>query len=318
MNKELLPSSTSREVKNLIPEDLPLFYVKQVAETALLSIEEEKVLADRIQAGDADAKELLIKANLRLVIKLANRYTGYGIPLQDLVAEGNTGLIRAAEGFKNDKGAKFSTYASIWIRQRITKALEKQRKIIRLPAHASQQVRDLNKAEREFSMKSNHKPSVKELAEVMDIPEKTAIKIKLARETIKLRSFEDMVSVNPAHPTMCLTVEQVLEDNNPNPRQTFLKQAVHEELQQCLSLLSSRERDVISRRFGLTGNSPEKLTEIGKAYNLTRERIRQIQGKALKKLRFIMGSQDKSKIWEYFKVTALEGALHAQSLHKNR
>ena len=260
-------------------EDPVRLYLKEIGTVPLLSAEEEHELAKRKAEGDEEAKKKLIEANLRLVVSIAKRYTGRGMSFLDLVQEGNLGLIKGVEKFNYERGYKLSTYATWWIRQSVTRALADQARTIRIPVHMVETINRLSKTQRNLTLKLGYEPSPKELAEAMGMTEEKVLEImQIAREPASLETpigEEDDTNLGDfVADTTTLTPEQSVEN-------TMLREHIDVLLQD----LKERERQVIVLRFGLEDGHPRTLEEVGREFNVTRERIRQIEAKALRKLR---------------------------------
>lgn len=282
IDEELEDEALSQPENENTPEeanDLISSYLRQIGDIPLLSGADERELARRIAKGDEAAREKLIEANLRLVVSIAKTYIGRGLDLLDLIQEGNIGLMKATEKFKPDLGFRFSTYATWWIKQAITRGIAEQVRTIRVPVHISETAYRLNKAEKEFQKKNNRDPSVKELSEITDVPEQKIIEIRRATERpISLET--------PIGDEQDARLLDMLPDTKENdPQYTSDKTNLRNSLLSCMDCLTQREREVICLRFGLTGNKEHTLEEVGQMFGVTRERIRQIENKALRKLR---------------------------------
>jgi len=254
-------------------------YLREIGKVPLLTEEEERELARRVKVGDPEAKERFITANLRLVVSIARRYMGYGLPLLDLIQEGNIGLMRAVERFDPEKGFKFSTYATWWIRQAIARAIAEQARTIRVPEHIIELIQKVNQAEEEFLHKHGRPPTLEELARKLDLPLE---KVRQAKEIA-------------AHPLSLETPvgeeeEETLGDfiqetETVSPPQEVLRELVLSDLEESLRRLPDRERAVLELRYGLRGQEPLTLEEIGKRFGISRERVRQLEERALERLR---------------------------------
>jgi RNA polymerase primary sigma factor len=252
-------------------------YVRQIGDGPLLTREEERELARRKDAGDEAAKSKLIESNLRLVMSITRHYTRAGVPLLDLIQEGNLGLIRAVEKFDYRMGYKLSTYATWWIRQSITRALADQGRTIRLPVHVAEQVRRMMRVRRQLAQKLNRDPSVKELAEESGFPE--------ARIEELLDLVEDPVSLEtPVGDGDSLYGDMIEDVNSEQPDLVLAEMLRTAELQMALAQLTDRMRHVLELRFGLTGAIPKTLEEVGTELGVTRERVRQLESRALREL----------------------------------
>ena len=254
-------------------------YFKEMSAINLLTAEEEQALAARIAEGDQSAKDELVEANLRLVVSLAKHYQGCGISLQDLIQEGNVGLMKAAEKFDASKGFKFSTYAAWWIKQTITRAIADQSKTIRIPVHMTENINRIRKVSRDLTTTLGHEPTDAEIAKEINV---TVEEVKLFKSYMADVTSLD-IQVGEDEDT---TIGSLIEDTNcVNPEKAAVKEAEKEILYSVLDTLSDREKDILIKRFGLEDGKPKTLEEVGMTYNLTKERIRQIENKALMKLR---------------------------------
>lgn len=260
-------------------EDPVRMYLKEIGTVPLLSADEELVLAKRKAEGDEHAKERLIEANLRLVVSIAKRYTGRGMSFLDLVQEGNLGLIKGVEKFDYTKGYKLSTYATWWIRQSVTRALADQARTIRVPVHMVETINKLSKMQRKLTLELGYEPSVAELAEALEMSEDKVMEImQIAREPASLET--------PIGEEDDSNLGDFVADNNVlTPEGNVESVMLREHIDALLGDLKERERQVIVLRFGLEDGHPRTLEEVGKEFNVTRERIRQIEAKALRKLR---------------------------------
>ena len=260
-------------------EDPVRMYLKEIGTVPLLSAVEEEELAKRKAEGDEHAKERLIEANLRLVVSIAKRYTGRGMSFLDLVQEGNLGLIKGVEKFDYTKGFKLSTYATWWIRQSVTRALADQARTIRVPVHMVETINKMSKMQRKLTLELGYEPSVAELAAALDVSEEKVMEImQIAREPASLETpigEEDDSSLG----------DFVADSNVVTPEGNVESVMLREHIDALLGDLKERERQVIVLRFGLADGHPRTLEEVGKEFNVTRERIRQIEAKALRKLR---------------------------------
>lgn len=260
-------------------EDPVRMYLKEIGTVPLLSADEELRLAKRKAEGDESAKERLIEANLRLVVSIAKRYTGRGMSFLDLVQEGNLGLIKGVEKFDYTKGYKLSTYATWWIRQSVTRALADQARTIRVPVHMVETINKMSKMQRKLTLELGYEPSVTELAEALEMSEDKVMEImQIAREPASLETpigEEDDSNLG----------DFVADSNAVTPEGNVESVMLREHIDALLGDLKERERQVIVLRFGLEDGHPRTLEEVGKEFNVTRERIRQIEAKALRKLR---------------------------------
>ena len=254
-------------------------YLKEIGSFPLLSLDEEIELAERIMQGDEKAKKRLAEANLRLVVSIAKRYVGRGMLFLDLIQEGNLGLIKAVEKFDHTKGFKFSTYATWWIRQAITRAIADQARTIRIPVHMVETINKVKKVQSQLLHKNGQEPSVEELAAELDMPyDKVREILKVAQEPISLES--PIGEEEDSH-----LGDFIPDYDAPVPEEAATHTLLKEQLNEVLSTLTPREAKVLSLRFGIEDGRPRTLEEVGKEFNVTRERIRQIEAKALRKLR---------------------------------
>ncbi len=254
-------------------------YLKEIGQVPLLSAEEEQTLARAARAGDADARRRLSETNLRLVVSVAKRYAGRGLPFLDLIQEGNLGLMKAAEKFEPDRGFKFSTYATWWIRQSITRAIADQGRTIRIPVHLVEHINRVRKTAGELLRKNGREPTAEEIAVRLEMePDRVRELLQLAQEPVSLET--PVGEEEDAH------LEDFIQDEEAGiPVDEAGRQLLRRELMSVLKSLTPREERVITLRFGLDDGRPRTLEELGKEFNVTRERIRQIEAKALRKLR---------------------------------
>ena len=267
-----------------IPEGVSIddpvrMYLKEIGKVPLLSAEEEIELAKRMENGDQNAKKRLAEANLRLVVSIAKRYVGRGMLFLDLIQEGNLGLIKAVEKFDYRKGYKFSTYATWWIRQAITRAIADQARTIRIPVHMVETINKLIRVSRQLLQELGREPSPEEIAAEMDMP------VERVREILKI-SQEPVSMETPIGEEEDSHLGDFIEDDNvPAPAEAAAFTLLKEQLDEVLSTLTDREQKVLRLRFGLEDGRARTLEEVGKEFKVTRERIRQIEAKALRKLR---------------------------------
>jgi RNA polymerase primary sigma factor len=271
------------EIEPVSHADALDLYLKEIGNIALLTAEQEIELADRIAKGDIEARKIMIVSNLRLVVNLAKRYAGRGVELTDLIAEGNLGLMKAVDKFNPSKGNRFSTYASCWIRQAISRCIADQGRTIRLPVHVTDQVNKWLRVSRVLTQRLGRRPTISEIANEMGISEEKVKSIaKLAQKPTSLES-----PVNDADDEGDL-LDLLADINAISPEEQIDQDMQWEELEKLLTCLKDRERDIISMRFGLYDDIPHTLEEIGIKFGLTRERVRQIESEAMINLRRTM------------------------------
>ena len=260
-------------------EDPVRMYLKEIGKVSLLSADEEIELAKRMEKGDEAAKKRLAEANLRLVVSIAKRYVGRGMLFLDLIQEGNLGLIKAVEKFDYTKGYKFSTYATWWIRQAITRAIADQARTIRIPVHMVETINKLIRVSRQLLQELGREPTPEEIAEEMDMPvDRVREILKISQEPVSLET--PIGEEEDSH-----LGDFIQDDNVPVPADAAAFTLLKEQLVEVLSTLTDREQKVLRLRFGLDDGRARTLEEVGKEFNVTRERIRQIEAKALRKLR---------------------------------
>lgn len=254
-------------------------YLKEIGRVPLLSMEEEMVLAEKIKNGDEKAKKRLSEANLRLVVSIAKRYLGRGMQFLDLIQEGNLGLIKAVEKFDYTKGFKFSTYATWWIRQAITRAISDQARTIRIPVHMVETINKVKKASSQLLHSNGHEPTAEEIAEELKIPvDKVREIMRISQEPVSLET--PIGEEEDSH-----LGDFIPDDDALAPADAASHTLLKEQLSEVLYTLTPREEKVLKMRFGLKDGRPRTLEEVGREFNVTRERIRQIEAKALRKLR---------------------------------
>ena len=260
-------------------DDPVRMYLKEIGQVKLLTADEEIELAKRVSEGDKKAKDRLTEANLRLVVSIAKKYSGRGLHIRDLIQEGNTGLIRAVDKFDYTKGNKFSTYATWWIRQAITRAIADQARTIRIPVHMVETINKLIRVSRQLLQEKGREPQPEEVAEAMGISvEKVREIIKIAQEPVSLET--PIGEEEDSH-----LGDFIQDDDAPPPAEAASFTLMKEQLMGVLDTLTPREKKVLSLRFGLEDGRQRTLEEVGQEFNVTRERIRQIEAKALRKLR---------------------------------
>ena len=260
-------------------EDPVRMYLKEIGKVPLLTAEEEIELAKRMELGDEEAKKRLAEANLRLVVSIAKRYVGRGMLFLDLIQEGNLGLIKAVEKFDYRKGYKFSTYATWWIRQAITRAIADQARTLRIPVHMVETINKLIRVSRQLLQELGREPTPEEIAEEMNMPvERVREILKISQEPVSLET--PIGEEEDSH-----LGDFIQDDNVPVPADAAAFTLLKEQLVEVLSTLTDREQKVLRLRFGLDDGRARTLEEVGKEFNVTRERIRQIEAKALRKLR---------------------------------
>ena len=276
-----------------VSDDSVRLYLREIGKIPLLNAEDELALAQRVVAGDKKAKDEMAEANMRLVVSIAKRYSGRGLDFLDLIQEGNTGLLRAVEKFDPDKGFKFSTYATWWIRQAITRAIADQARTIRIPVHMVETINKLLRTQRRMTQDLNREPTIEELAKELEMePEKVEYVMKIKQDIHSLdagvgRDGDDEDSV----------LGDFIEDEDAaSPEDAAAGQLLKEQVQDILDVLTEREQKILKMRFGLDDGKSHTLEEVGQEFSVTRERIRQIEAKALTKLR---KHKDAKKLYEY-------------------
>ncbi|MEO7617597.1 MAG: RNA polymerase sigma factor RpoD, partial [Candidatus Saccharibacteria bacterium] len=262
-----------------IADDSVRLYLREIGKIPLLTGEQEVMLAKRIEAGDKSAKDAMAEANMRLVVSIAKKYIGRGLDLLDLIQEGNTGLLRAVEKFDYTKGYKFSTYATWWIRQAITRAIADQARTIRIPVHMVETINKLIRTQRRLVQELGREPLPEEIAAEMEMD------VEKVNHIIKIK--QDIVSLEaPVGEEEDSKLGDFIEDEDAKtPFEAATEQLLKEQLDQVLDLLTPREQKILRMRFGLADGRSHTLEEVGQEFGVTRERIRQIEAKALAKLR---------------------------------
>ena len=262
--------------KELTINDPVRMYLKEIGKISLLSLDEETELSKRIAEGDETAKNRLAESNLRLVVSIAKRYVGRGMLFLDLIQEGNIGLMKAVEKFDAEKGYKFSTYATWWIRQAITRAIADQARTIRVPVHMVETINKLSRYQRQLTLELNREPTDEELAKKMGMsPDKVREVIKIAQDPVSLET--PIGEEEDSH-----LGDFVPDESNMSPEDFTIHEMLKEEIGDVLLTLTEREEQVLRLRFGLDDGSPKTLEEVGQMFGVTRERIRQIEAKALR------------------------------------
>jgi RNA polymerase primary sigma factor len=274
-----------------ISDDSVRLYLREIGKIPLLTPSEELELAQKVKTGDKTAKDKMAEANMRLVVSIAKRYSGRGLDFLDLIQEGNTGLLRAVEKFDPDKGFKFSTYATWWIRQAITRAIADQARTIRIPVHMVETINKLLRTQRRMTQELNREPTTEELAAEMEMePEKIEYVMKIKQDITSL-------DANVRDDDDDSVLGDFIEDEEAqSPEESAATQLLKEQVKEMLSVLTDREQKILKMRFGLDDGKSHTLEEVGQEFSVTRERIRQIEAKALSKLR---KHKDAKKLYEY-------------------
>ena len=276
-----------------ISDDSVRLYLREIGKIPLLSSEEELELAQRVVAGDKKAKDQMAEANMRLVVSIAKRYSGRGLDFLDLIQEGNTGLLRAVEKFDPDKGFKFSTYATWWIRQAITRAIADLARTIRIPVHMVETINKLLRTQRRMTQDLNREPTIEELAKELEMePDKVEYVIKIKQD---ITSLDAGVGRDDGEDDTVLG-DFIEDEDAASPEDSAANQLLKEQVQSILDVLTEREQKILKMRFGLDDGKSHTLEEVGQEFSVTRERIRQIEAKALAKLR---KHKDAKKLYEY-------------------
>lgn len=274
-----------------ISDDSVRLYLREIGKIPLLTPAEELELAYKVKSGDKKAKDKMAEANMRLVVSIAKRYSGRGLDFLDLIQEGNTGLLRAVEKFDPDKGFKFSTYATWWIRQAITRAIADQARTIRIPVHMVETINKLLRTQRRMTQELNREPTIEELATEMEMePEKIEYVMKIKQDITSL-------DANVRDDDDDSVLGDFIEDEEAqSPVDSASIQLLKEQVKDMLGVLTEREQKILKMRFGLEDGKSHTLEEVGQEFSVTRERIRQIEAKALSKLR---KHKDAKKLYEY-------------------
>lgn len=276
-----------------IADDSVRLYLREIGKIPLLKAEEELELAKRVVAGDKKAKDQMAEANMRLVVSIAKRYVGRGLDLLDLIQEGNTGLLRAVEKFDPDKGFKFSTYATWWIRQAITRAIADQARTIRIPVHMVETINKLLRTQRRLTQELNREPTNEEIAAAMEID------VDKVEHIMKIKQDISSLDASVRDDEEDSVLGDFIEDEDTiTPEESAANQLLKEQVKQLLGSLTEREQKILKLRFGLEDGKSHTLEEVGQEFSVTRERIRQIEAKALAKLR---KHKDSKKLLDYIK-----------------
>ena len=274
-------------------DDSVKMYLREIGKIPLLTQEEEQALAVKAAKGNKKAKDKMVEANMRLVVSIAKRYSGRGLDFLDLIQEGNTGLLRAVEKFDPEKGFKFSTYATWWIRQAITRAIADQARTIRIPVHMVETINKVLRASRKLTAELNREPTIEEIAKEMDMDvEKVDYVMRIKQD---IASLDQSVGKDGDDEDSVLG-DFVEDEDRISPEDSAANQMLKEQLADIIATLSEREQKIIKLRFGIGGGRPHTLEEVGAEFSVTRERIRQIEAKALSKLR---KNKDTKKLQEY-------------------
>ena len=290
--EEIEASLTDGQYMDDIADDSVRLYLREIGKIPLLTSEEELALAKRVVEGDRRAKDKMAEANMRLVVSIAKRYSGRGLDFLDLIQEGNTGLLRAVEKFDPDQGFKFSTYATWWIRQAITRAIADQARTIRIPVHMVETINKLLRTQRRMTQELNREPTVEELAKELDMePDKIEYVMKIKQD---ITSLDGAVGRDDDEDSVL--GDFIEDEDSATPEESASVQLLKEQVQAALGALSDREQKIIRMRFGLDNGKSHTLEEVGQEFAVTRERIRQIEAKALAKLR---KHKDAKKLHEY-------------------
>jgi len=276
-----------------VSDDSVRLYLREIGKIPLLTAEQELALAQRVVAGDLKAKDEMAEANMRLVVSIAKRYVGRGLDLLDLIQEGNTGLLRAVEKFDPDKGFKFSTYATWWIRQAITRAIADQARTIRIPVHMVETINKLLRTQRRLTQEKNREPTNEEIAEEMELD------VEKVEHIMKIKQDISSLDANVRDDEEDSVLGDFIEDEDTvTPEESATGQLLKEQVKGLLGSLSEREQKILRLRFGLEDGKNHTLEEVGQEFSVTRERIRQIEAKALAKLK---KHKDSKNLMDYLK-----------------
>ncbi len=297
---DLMDEDTPEDVLNAnqyfddISDDSVRLHLREIGKIPLLSAEEELELAKRVKEGDKKAKDKMAEANMRLVVSIAKRYSGRGLDFLDLIQEGHTGLLRAVEKFDPDKGFKFSTYATWWIRQAITRASAEQARTIRIAVHMVETINKLLRTQRRMTQELNREPTIEELAKELEMePEKVEYVMKIKQD---ISSLDAGVGRDGDDEGESVLGDFIEDEGTISPEESASNQLLKEQVKDLLSTLSDREQKIVRMRFGLDSGKSHTLEEVGQEFAVTRERIRQIEAKALAKLR---KHKDAKKLYTY-------------------
>jgi RNA polymerase primary sigma factor len=291
--EEAAPTNTAVYLDDDVADDSVRLYLREIGKIPLLNAEEELALAQRVVSGDKKAKDEMAEANMRLVVSIAKRYVGRGLDLLDLIQEGNTGLLRAVEKFDPDKGFKFSTYATWWIRQAITRAIADQARTIRIPVHMVETINKLLRTQRRLTQELNREPTNEEIASEMEIDVDKVEHIMKIKQDIS--SLDASIRDDEEDSVLADFIE---DEDTISPEESATGQLLKEQVKDMLSALTEREQKILKLRFGLEDGKSHTLEEVGQEFSVTRERIRQIEAKALAKLR---KHRDAKKLHDYIK-----------------
>jgi RNA polymerase primary sigma factor len=291
--EEPVATDTAVYLDDDVADDSVRLYLREIGKIPLLNAEEELALAQRVVSGDKDAKDKMAEANMRLVVSIAKRYVGRGLDLLDLIQEGNTGLLRAVEKFDPDKGFKFSTYATWWIRQAITRAIADQARTIRIPVHMVETINKLLRTQRRLTQELNREPTNEEIAKEMEID------IDKVEHIMKIKQDISSLDASIRDDEEDSVLADFIEDEDTvSPEESATGQLLKEQVKDMLGALTEREQKILKLRFGLEDGKSHTLEEVGQEFSVTRERIRQIEAKALAKLR---KHRDAKKLHDYIK-----------------
>jgi RNA polymerase primary sigma factor len=291
--EEVVATNTPVYLDDDVADDSVRLYLREIGKIPLLNAQEELALAQRVVAGEKEAKDQMAEANMRLVVSIAKRYVGRGLDLLDLIQEGNTGLLRAVEKFDPDKGFKFSTYATWWIRQAITRAIADQARTIRIPVHMVETINKLLRTQRRLTQELNREPSNDEIAKEMEIDVDKVEHIMKIKQDIS--SLDASIRDDEEDSVLADFIE---DEDTVSPEESATGQLLKEQVKDMLSALTEREQKILKLRFGLEDGKSHTLEEVGQEFSVTRERIRQIEAKALAKLR---KHRDAKKLHDYIK-----------------